>query len=440
GEGVGNGYVAGQDPPQAVVGRHRRGGQGAPGQGAPEQGCPEWVVLGLDAYREPDPGVMGEGEDLLEEFGIRLDMELTRKASEAGISSHPLAREDNIRSLLENRSRAADTPPTRVRRFWGGVGAGQSGCWWGMGRGLSPEKGSSAPGAQGAHGGSPPLPGSPANPALTMTEAALAAAAAAVAAAAAAAAAAGSNLPEFPKNSEAGTGRRAGTGAGADDAGARGGGGGGGGGGAHQPVLLSLGDVTAAGLEKLLQVGEDTNMYFDQDAQRWVGEEVDMSGFEGITSSAGGSGGAGGDWALAPGPVAGAVEPPYEKALEPDGPGPGPGLRRAPLHHPWPLQGLERSLGFPGFHGLMGFDSMESGSDSDTGSVVRVGSRGVVPPEMLSSAGGGNRQDGFHEEGGAGAVPGADESNAESKVGGGDGLGFSGALKVPEGSEGVGLE
>jgi hypothetical protein len=51
---------------------------------------------------------------------------------------------------------------------------------------------------------------------------------------------------------------------------------------APEPILLSLADVTAAGLHKLLQAGGDTNMYFDPDSQRWLGEsdEVDLSGFD----------------------------------------------------------------------------------------------------------------------------------------------------------------
>lgn len=69
----------------------------------------------------------------------------------------------------------------------------------------------------------------------------------------------------------------------------RAGSGGVGGGGGRQPVLLSLADLTAAGLEKLLRAKEgDSKMYFDPDAQRWVGEEVDLSGFE-DTIPAGGS-------------------------------------------------------------------------------------------------------------------------------------------------------
>ena len=54
----------------------------------------------------------------------------------------------------------------------------------------------------------------------------------------------------------------------------------GGGGGAGQPLLLSLADLTTAGLQKLLQAEGGSKMFFDPDAQRWVGEEVDLSGFE----------------------------------------------------------------------------------------------------------------------------------------------------------------
>lgn len=61
--------------------------------------------------------------------------------------------------------------------------------------------------------------------------------------------------------------------------------------GGGQPLLLSLADLTTAGLQKLLQAEGGSKMFFDPDAQRWVGEEVDLSGFEdtlpGETSSGG---------------------------------------------------------------------------------------------------------------------------------------------------------
>ena len=47
-----------------------------------------------------------------------------------------------------------------------------------------------------------------------------------------------------------------------------------------QPILVSLADLTTAGLEKMLQAEGDSKMYFDPEAQRWVGEDVDLSGFE----------------------------------------------------------------------------------------------------------------------------------------------------------------
>ncbi|CAM9609103.1 unnamed protein product, partial [Laminaria digitata] len=62
--------------------------------------------------------------------------------------------------------------------------------------------------------------------------------------------------------------------------GSGGGGGGGDGGVAGQPLLLSLADLTTAGLQKLLQAEGGSKMFFDPDAQRWVGEEVDLTGFE----------------------------------------------------------------------------------------------------------------------------------------------------------------
>lgn len=60
-------------------------------------------------------------------------------------------------------------------------------------------------------------------------------------------------------------------------------------GGSAQPLLLSLADLTSAGLEKMLQAEGDSKMYFDPDAQRWVGEEVDLSGFEDPPSGHGSS-------------------------------------------------------------------------------------------------------------------------------------------------------
>lgn len=55
----------------------------------------------------------------------------------------------------------------------------------------------------------------------------------------------------------------------------------------RQPLLLSLADLTTAGLQKLLQAEGDSKMFFDPDAQRWVGEEVDLSGFEDPSPGAG---------------------------------------------------------------------------------------------------------------------------------------------------------
>ncbi len=75
----------------------------------------------------------------------------------------------------------------------------------------------------------------------------------------------------------------------------RGGGGGGGGewigrgSGGGQPLLLSLADLTTAGLQKLLQAAGGSKMFFDPDSQRWVGEEVDLSGFEDPNTSSKGS-------------------------------------------------------------------------------------------------------------------------------------------------------
>lgn len=59
--------------------------------------------------------------------------------------------------------------------------------------------------------------------------------------------------------------------------------------GSAQPRLLSLADLTSAGLEKMLKADGDSKMYFDPDAQRWVGEEVDLSGFEDPSSGHGSS-------------------------------------------------------------------------------------------------------------------------------------------------------
>ncbi|CAM9405695.1 unnamed protein product, partial [Chrysoparadoxa australica] len=47
-----------------------------------------------------------------------------------------------------------------------------------------------------------------------------------------------------------------------------------------EPILVSLGDVSAAELEQLLLPHGDSKMVFDPVLSRWVGEEVDMSGFE----------------------------------------------------------------------------------------------------------------------------------------------------------------
>lgn len=63
----------------------------------------------------------------------------------------------------------------------------------------------------------------------------------------------------------------------------------GGGGGGGQPLLLSLADLTTAGLQKLLQAEGGSKMFFDPDSQRWVGEEVDLSGFEDPNTSSIGS-------------------------------------------------------------------------------------------------------------------------------------------------------
>eukprot|EP00752_Nemacystus_decipiens_P012274 g10880.t1 len=61
------------------------------------------------------------------------------------------------------------------------------------------------------------------------------------------------------------------------------------GGGGGQPLLLSLADLTTAGLQKLLKAEGGSKMFFDPDSQRWVGEEVDLSGFEDPKSSSMGS-------------------------------------------------------------------------------------------------------------------------------------------------------
>ncbi|CAM9241239.1 unnamed protein product, partial [Ectocarpus sp. 4 AP-2014] len=66
-------------------------------------------------------------------------------------------------------------------------------------------------------------------------------------------------------------------------------GGSGGGGSGGQPLLLSLADLTTAGLQKLLQAEGGSKMFFDPDSQRWVGEEVDLSGFEDPNTSSIGS-------------------------------------------------------------------------------------------------------------------------------------------------------
>ncbi|CAM9873116.1 unnamed protein product, partial [Hapterophycus canaliculatus] len=59
--------------------------------------------------------------------------------------------------------------------------------------------------------------------------------------------------------------------------------------GGGQPLLLSLADLTTAGLQKLLQAEGGSKMFFDPDSQRWVGEEVDLSGFEDPNTSSIGS-------------------------------------------------------------------------------------------------------------------------------------------------------
>ena len=62
-----------------------------------------------------------------------------------------------------------------------------------------------------------------------------------------------------------------------------------GGGATGQPLLLSLADLTTAGLQKLLKAEGGSKMFFDPDSQRWVGEEVDLSGFDDPKSSSMGS-------------------------------------------------------------------------------------------------------------------------------------------------------
>ncbi|KAG5185918.1 hypothetical protein JKP88DRAFT_254675 [Tribonema minus] len=96
-------------------------------------------------------------------------------------------------------------------------------------------------------------------------------AAAAAAGDAASASTARASVDAFPDSARTSVGSAAGGAAAAADAAL------------PEPILVSLADVTAAGLEKLLEAGGDTQMYFDSVAQRWVGgaaDRVDMSGFE----------------------------------------------------------------------------------------------------------------------------------------------------------------